>query len=115
MKEFLDDAPRYQLYRSELSQMLADWQTSGASLGPMIDRSPALKEMPLAHNLSHLGETGLEAISYLKLGMPPPREWRETEAAKVREAAKPYGALEFVVIIGSVKQLVNSAADMGRR
>ena len=77
VKEFLDDAPRYQLYRSELSQMLADWQTSGASLGPMIDRSPALKEIkPLAHNLSHLGETGLEAMSYLKLGMPPPREWR---------------------------------------
>ncbi len=115
VKEFLDDAPRYQLYRAELSQMLADWQTSGASLGPMIDRSPALKEIkPLAHNLSHLGETGLEAISYLKLGMPPPREWRETSLAKVDEAAKPYGALEFVVI-GSVKQLVNAAADMGRR
>ena len=113
VKEFLDDAPRYQLYRTELSQMLADWQTSAASLGPMIDRSPALKEIkPLAHNLSHLGETGLEAISYLKLGMPPPREWRETSLAKVEEAAKPHGALEFVVI-GGVKQLVNAAADMG--
>jgi hexosaminidase len=115
VKEFLEDAPRYQLYRTELSQMLADWQTSGASLGPMIDRSPSLKEIkPLAQSLSHLGETGLEAISYLKLGMPPPREWRETSLAKVEEAAKPYGALEFVVI-GSMKQLVNSAADMGRR
>ena len=115
VKEFLDDAPRYQLYRAELSQMLADWQTSGASLGPMIDRSPALKEIkPHAHNLSHLGETGLEAISYLKLGMPPPREWRETSLAKVDEAAKPHGALEFVVI-GSVKQLVNAAADIGRK
>ena len=115
VKEFLDDAPRYQLYRSELSHMLADWQTSGASLEPMIDRSPALKEIkPLAHNLSHLGETGLEAISYLKLGMPPPREWRDTSLAKLEEAAKPYGALEFVVI-GSMKQLVNAAADMGRR
>ena len=115
VKEFLDDAPRYQLYRSELSHMLADWQTSGASLEPMIDRSPALKEIkPLAHNLSHLGGTGLEAISYLKLGMPPPREWRDTSLAKLEEAAKPYGALEFVVI-GSMKQLVNAAADMGRR
>jgi hexosaminidase len=117
VKELLDDAPRYQLYRSELSQMLADWQTSGASLGPMIDRSPALKEIkPLADNLSDLGETGLEAISYLKLGMPPPREWRETSLAKIEEAAKPYGALEFVVI-GSMKQLVNAAAatDTSRR
>lgn len=115
VKEFLDDAPRYQLYRAELSQMLAEWQTASASLDPVIDRSPALKEIkPLAQNLSHLGETGLEAVSYLKLGMPPPREWRETSLAKVDEAAKPYGALEFVVI-GSVKQLVNAAGELGRR
>jgi hypothetical protein len=83
----------------------------------MIDRSPALTEIkPLAANLTRLGQTGLEAMSYLKLGMPPPREWRDTSLAKVDEAAKPYGALEFVVI-GSVKQLVNAAAatDTGRK
>jgi hexosaminidase len=114
VKEFLDDAPRYQLYRAEMTQMLADWQTSGASLGPVIDRSPALKEIkPLAQNLSQLGETGTEAISYLKLGMPPPREWRETSVAKLDEAAKPYGALEFVVV-SSVKQLVIAAAEIKR-
>jgi hexosaminidase len=114
VQEFLNDGPRFQLYREELSQTLAGWQTAGASLGPVIDRSPALTEIkPLAHNLSHLGETGLEAISYLKLGMPPPRDWREQSLAKVEEAAKPYGALEFVVIAG-VKQLVNAAADVKR-
>ena len=78
----------------------------------MIDRSPALKEIkPLAQNLSQLGATGLEAISYLKLGMPPPRGWRETSLAKVEEAAKPYGALEFVIVAG-VKQLVNAAGEL---
>jgi hexosaminidase len=112
VQEFLDDAPRYQLYRPELSQMLADWQTSGASLVPLIDRSPSLREVkPLADNLSVLGQTGLEAISYLKLGMPPPKEWRETSIAKLDEAAKAYGALEFVVVAG-VKQLVNAAAEL---
>ena len=112
VREFLDDAPRYELYRPELSQMLAEWQTSGASLGPVIDRSPALTEIkPLAQNLTQLGETGLEAVSYLKLGMPPPKDWRETSIAKLDEAAKPYGALEFVVV-ASVKQLVLAAADM---
>ena len=114
VREFLQDAPRYQLYRSELSEMLSDWQTAGSSLGPMIDRSPSLKEIkPLADNLTQLGDIGLEAISYLKLGMPPPREWRETSLAKIDEAAKPYGALEFVVI-SSVKQLVNTAAEIKR-
>lgn len=114
VREFLDDAPRFQIYRAELSQMLVDWQTSGASLGPVIDRSPALKEIkPLAQNLTQIGETGLEAISYLKLGLPPPAEWRETSVAKLDEAAKPYGALEFVVI-SSVKQLVMAAAELPR-
>jgi len=112
--EFLNDGPRFQLYHAELSEMLGDWQTAGASLNPLIDRSPALKEIkPLAQNLSQLGATGLEALSYLKLGMPPPKDWREQSLAKVEEAAKPYGALEFVVIAG-VKQLVNAAADVKR-
>jgi hypothetical protein len=71
-----------------------------------------LKEIkPLAQNLSQLGAMGLEALSYLKLGMPPPKDWREQSLAKVEEAAKPYGALEFVVISG-VKQLVNAAAEV---
>jgi hypothetical protein len=92
--------------------MLAGWQTSGAALGPVIDRSPALKEIkPLAQNLTQLGETGLEAVTYLKLNMPPPKEWRETSIAKLDEASKPYGALEFVIVSG-VKQLVNSAAEL---
>jgi len=60
-----------------------------------------------------LGATGQEALTYLKLGMPPPRDWREQSLAKVEEAAKPYGALEFVVISG-VKQLVNAAAEVKR-
>ena len=30
-ERFLNDGPRHQLYRAELSQMLADWQTAGAS------------------------------------------------------------------------------------
>ena len=112
--EFLNDGPRFQLYHAELSEMLGDWQTAGASLNPVIDRSPALKEIkPLAQNLSQLGATGLEALSYLKLGMPPPKDWREQSLAKVEEAAKPYGALEFVVISG-VKQLVNAAAEVKR-
>ena len=114
VKEFLNDGPRYQLYRPELSQMLSEWQTAGASLGPVIDRSPALREIkPLAQNLTQLGSTGLEAITYLKLGMPPPRDWRETSLAKVEEAAKSYGALEFVVV-ASVRQLVNAAAEVKR-
>ncbi|HVF22341.1 MAG TPA: family 20 glycosylhydrolase, partial [Pyrinomonadaceae bacterium] len=84
---FLADAPRFQLYRSELGQMLAEWQTSGAALEPLIDRSPALKEVkPLANNLSVLGETGVEALTYLKLGVPSTVEWRKASELKMDEA-----------------------------
>ena len=111
VEEFLNDRPRFQLYRAELSETLAKWQTSGASLEPMIDRSPALKEIkPLADNLSVLGETGQEALSYLTLETPPPSEWREKSLAKLDEAAKPHAALEFAVIT-SVRKLVMAAAE----
>lgn len=114
LEAFLADAPRFQLYRSELSQMLADWQTSGATLEPLIDRSPSLKEVkPLAASLSVLGETGTEALSYLKLGLPPTAEWRTASLLKMDEAAKPYGALEFMVI-PSMRQLIVAAAESQR-
>lgn len=114
VREFLNDAPRYQLYRAELTQMLSDWQASAAALGPMIDRSPALKEIkPLTKGLSDLGEIGLEAIAYLKLGQPPVREWREASVPKLDEAAKPYAALEFVNV-AAVKQLVLAAGEIGQ-
>lgn len=114
VKEFLADAPRYQLYRAELTQMLSEWQASGAALEPIIDRSPALREIkPLTKGLSDLGEIGLEAISYLKLGTPPVREWREASGLRLDEAAKPYAALEFMVVPG-MRQLVTAAAELGQ-
>ena len=111
---FLADAPRFQMYRSELAQALGHWQTSGASLEPLIDRSPSLKEVkPLAMNLSVLGETGLEALSYLKLGLPPTPEWRTASLLKMDEATKPYGAVEFVVV-PSLRKLIIAAAESQR-
>jgi hypothetical protein len=60
-----------------------------------------------------LGETGLEALSYLKLGLPPTPEWRTASLLKMDEAAKPYGALEFVVI-PSVRKLIIAAGESSR-
>ena len=47
------------------------------------------------------------------MATPPAREWRETSLAKLDEAAKPYGALEFVVIPG-LRKLVVAAAELPR-
>lgn len=110
--EFLADAPRFLLYREEIQKVLGDWQAAGVSLEPVIDRSPALKEIkPFAKNLSEIGATGLEAISYLKLGTEPTTEWRDKELAVLEEAAKPKAALDFAVI-PSVRQLILAAVEI---
>jgi hexosaminidase len=114
VRDFLKDGPRYQLYRSELTEALAQWQASGGQLEPVIAQSPALKEIqPLAKNLTSLGETGLQAIAYLSSRTPPPPGWREASMAKLDEAAKPYAALEFVVV-AAVKDLVAGASEVKR-
>jgi hexosaminidase len=111
---FLGDAPRFLIYRAEISRTLGDWQASGVSLEPLIDRSPSLQEVkPLARNLLDLGATGLEAISYLRLDTPPTTEWRDAKLARLDDAAKPHGALEFVVI-PSLRKLVIAAAELPR-
>src|SRR6266513_2184301 len=78
----LSDAPRFALYRPNLERTLVEWQTAGRALGPMIDRSPALKEArPLANNLSVIADPGLEAMSYLSAGNAATTEWRDTQLA----------------------------------
>jgi hypothetical protein len=107
----LSDAPRFQLYRQEISNALADWHASSLALNPMIDRSPALEEArPLVPNLADLAIAGEEALAYLESGTTPTTEWRNVNLARITEAAKPKAALEFVVI-SSLTKLVNAAAD----
>jgi len=103
---FLADAPRFEAYRAEISQMLTDWQNSRTALAPIIDHSPALKEIkPLSSNLSALGGAGLETLSYLKPGAAATPEWRATALSKMDEAAKPYAALE-IAVVPSVRKLI---------
>jgi hexosaminidase len=111
---FLADAPRFLVYRAEITRTLDDWQGSAVSLDALIDQSPSLKEIkPLAKNLLGLGATGLESVAHLKLNSPATTEWREMRLAMLDEAAKPYGALEFVVI-PSLRKLVIAAAEVHR-
>jgi hypothetical protein len=109
---FLADAPRFALNRSELERTLAEWQTASRALGPIIDQSPALQEArPLANDLSAIAAAGLEAMSYLSAGDTPTKEWRQAHLARLDEAAKPKAALEFVIMTG-VRKLVIAAGEL---
>ncbi len=108
----LADAPRFQLYRLEISNLFSDWRESSLALSPTIDGSPALEEVrPLARDLEELAITGREALAYLESGTTPTVEWRTSRLAKLDEAAKPKAALEFVVIL-NLRKLVIAAAEL---
>jgi hypothetical protein len=114
VEELLTDAPRLQLHREEIRDVLVGWRDAGLALEPVIDRSPALVEVrPLARDLSDLGRTGLEAIAYLKSGTAPTSQWRDATLARLDEAAKPKAALEFVVI-PSLRKLVIAASELSQ-
>jgi hexosaminidase len=109
---FLSDAPRFALYRQNIDHTLAEWRTAGLALGPMIDRSPALREArPLANDLLAIADVGSEALSHLSAGDAATAEWRDAQLAKLDKAATPKAALEFVVV-RSVRKLVIAAAEL---
>src|SRR5256714_11459260 len=91
----LSDAPRFETRSREIENTLNEWHNAGPQLEALIDGSPALAETrPLAGDLSQIGTTGLEALSYLTKGVAPGGEWRASRLAALDEAAKPKAAVE---------------------
>lgn len=112
VNELLFDTPRFESRAMEIENILEEWRNAGTELEATIDASPALLEAkPLAIDLSELGTAGLEALSFLKRGVAPSIEWRDSRLALLEQAAKPKAALEFP-IIPSVKELVIAASEL---
>ena len=112
VEALLSDAPRFQLGRESTNEVLTRWRDAGLSLDALIDRSPALHEAkPLAKNLRQIGDSGLEAMSFLTTGVAPSAEWRQAKLALLDEAAKPKAALEFA-IVPAVMELVIAASEL---
>jgi hexosaminidase len=108
----LSDAPRFELRSQEIQNTLTAWRDAGTELEAMIDRSPALHEArPLAVDLSKMGMAGLEALSFLRKGVAPTKEWRDSLLAALEQAAQPKAALEFP-IIPSMRELILAAYDL---
>ena len=108
----LSDAPRFELRSQEIQNTLTEWRNAGTELEAMIERSPALHEArPLAVDLSKLGMAGLEALSFLRKGVAPTTQWRDSLLATLDQAAQPKAALEFP-IIPSVRELVVAAYEL---
>jgi hexosaminidase len=110
--DLLSDAPRFEVRSQEIQNILTRWQSAGTELEATIDRSPALHEArPLAVDLSKMGTAGLEALSFLRKGVAPTKEWRDASLATLDLAAQPKAALEFP-IIPSLRELVIAAYEL---
>ncbi|HWP41635.1 MAG TPA: family 20 glycosylhydrolase, partial [Blastocatellia bacterium] len=108
----LSDAPHFRRNQERIKAILAKWRDVRPALDVMIERSPILREAEqLPRDLSDIGSTGLEALTYLSSDTAPPEGWRESRIARLEEAAKPKAEVEFV-IIAPVKKLVILAAEM---
>lgn len=108
----LADAPRFQLYQERIRDTLSEWRDVRTPIEIISARSAILQEaVPLAKDLSDIGNIGLEALSFLSSGVAPPPEWRDAKMAVLTEFGKPKTALEFP-ILPAVKQLVTAAAEL---
>jgi hexosaminidase len=108
----MSDAPQFRQNQEKLVRILREWRDVRPSIDVLIAGSPLLSDAePLARNLSEIGLTGLEAVSYLAEGLNPPAEWRAARLAMLEQASKPTRAAVDLAVIPAVKQLVIAAAE----
>jgi hexosaminidase len=114
VERMLSDAPRFEPYAQQMQATLTGWRDAGTELAAVIDKSPSLHEArPLASDLAEMGAAGLEALSFLRKGVAPTREWRDARLAMLERAAVPKAALEFPAV-GSLRQLVVAAHELSQ-
>jgi hexosaminidase len=108
----LSDAPYFCRNQDRIKSILTEWCDIRPTLMAMIDKSPVLREAEqLPRDLSDIGNTGLEALSYLAADLAPPEGWRESKMATLEQAAKPKAEVEFAMI-DPVRKLVILAAEL---
>jgi hexosaminidase len=95
----MSDAPHFHRNRDSIRLALAEWRDVRPALDIMIDKAPILREAEqLPRDLSEIGAAGLEALTYLTEGVPPPDGWRADRLAMLAEAAKPKAEVEFAML-----------------
>jgi len=112
VRALIGDAPRFTSARERVRDRLQSWRDVRPAIDRFIARSAALKEAaPLASDLADIGTMGLEAMQYLKSRAAPPAGWRAKALARLDDAGKPKGELEFPMLL-AVRTLVVAAAEI---
>jgi len=92
--------------RLELRNWFKKWRDNDAKLQPFLSSSSSLQELlPLSHDLSILGSTGLEVLDNIEAGSRVAADKRTQQLAAIDDAAKPHAEL-FLVVASGIRQLV---------
>lgn len=111
----ISDAPRFELYSSDLRLTLAKWRDVEPALNALIDTSPALHEVrPLTRDLAQMAKIGLEALSHLDSGQAASESWRQSAIVVIDEAGKPKAAAVEFPVLPSLRQLVFAATELSQ-
>lgn len=112
VKQFLSDAPGFNIAKADMKRTFTQWRDLTPAVSVMMDKSPVLHEAePRLLQLSQLGQTGLEAISYVESGVAPPAGWKEAKLAQLDAASKPVSMLRLPWL-PAFRQLVQAATEV---
>jgi len=97
---------------AQLLGILNRWKTAVPDVRATVGAHPVLAEVaPRVQEFEWLGNVGLEAANYIQTHTVPPPGWLTQNLSLLDEAAKPKGAVRFVVL-DPIRQLVQAAAGV---
>src|SRR5262249_11470975 len=95
---------------AEIRARLRAWRDNDVLFRALAETSGLLQEaLPLSHDLSALGASGLEALDYLDRGQRAPEAWKSQQLAVVQGAIQPRAQV-MLVVAGPVQKLIQASA-----
>ena len=106
VERLLDDSPNTKVDNKTIREWLAEWQNNHEVLVPVLESSPALKEIiPLSEDVASLAEAGLQAMDYLEKGQEAPFSWLGGVVSLLSRPQKPEHEL-LIKIVPAIQKLV---------
>jgi len=105
---FLRDA-QHQNFRDDLAQEFRSWRELRPAIEALAEKAPLFRDAEgTATDLSDLGISGEEAVTFLIHRTMPPPEWEQRQAVLLDRAKTQKGLLRAAVL-DAMQQLVNAA------
>jgi hexosaminidase len=95
---------------AEIRGRLTAWRDNDIEFRALAENSALMQEaLPVSHDLSALGQAGLEALDYLDRGEKAPVAWKSQQLALTQAAIQPRAQV-ILVVAGSVQKLIQASA-----